>query len=282
MTFVQVLVNGVVLGAFFALMAVGLTLIFGVLRVINFTHGVMFMLGAYGTWYATEQGVPYLVAVLVSALTVAAFSALVELLVLRRFRGMLIEGAVVAIALAVLIQNLANEVIPLSPKSVDTPFPGTVSMHGVVLGWHRIFLFGMACVLIFGLALFVRRSRTGRAMRALQQNPYAAELQGIRADFVAPAVFAIGGGLAALAGGLIAPVQQLLPGIGDAPLLASFVVVVLGGLGSIGGTLVAAMMIGLTQSAATTYWTGPAAVALSFLLAIAVLVVRPKGLFGNE
>jgi branched-chain amino acid transport system permease protein len=119
-------------------------------------------------------------------------------------------------------------------------------------------------------------------MRALQQNPYAAELQGIRADFVAPAVFAIGGGLAALAGGLIAPVQQLLPGIGDAPLLASFVVVVLGGLGSIGGTLVAAMMIGLTQSAATTYWTGPAAVALSFLLAIAVLVVRPKGLFGNE
>ncbi|MCW3021885.1 MAG: transporter permease [Conexibacter sp.] len=282
MTFVQVLVNGVVLGAFFALMAVGLTLIFGVLRVINFTHGVMFMLGAYGTWYATEQGVPYLVAVLVSALAVAAFSALVELLVLRRFRGMLIEGAVVAIALAVLIQNLANEVIPLSPKSVDTPFPGTVSMHGVVLGWHRIFLFGMACVLIFGLALFVRRSRTGRAMRALQQNPYAAELQGIRADFVAPAVFAIGGGLAALAGGLIAPVQQLLPGIGDAPLLASFVVVVLGGLGSIGGTLVAAMMIGLTQSAATTYWTGPAAVALSFLLAIAVLVVRPKGLFGNE
>jgi branched-chain amino acid transport system permease protein len=282
MTFVQVLVNGVVLGAFFALMAVGLTLIFGVLRVINFTHGVMFMLGAYGTWYATEQGVPYLVAVLVSALTVAAFSALVELLVLRRFRGMLIEGAVVAIALAVLIQNLANEIIPLSPKSVDTPFPGTVSMHGVVLGWHRIFLFGMACVLIFGLALFVRRSRTGRAMRALQQNPYAAELQGIRADFVAPAVFAIGGGLAALAGGLIAPVQQLLPGIGDAPLLASFVVVVLGGLGSIGGTLVAAMMIGLKQSAATTYWTGPAAVALSFLLAIAVLVVRPKGLFGNE
>jgi len=282
MTFVQVLVNGVVLGAFFSLMAVGLTLIFGVLRVINFTHGVMFMLGAYGTWYGTELGIPYLVAVLLSALAVAALGAAIELLVLRRFRGLLIEGAVVAIALAVLIQNLTNEIIPLSPKSVGSPFPGTADVGGVVLAWHRVFLFGMACVLIAGLAIFVRRTRTGRAMRALQQNPYAAELQGIRSDVVAPAVFAIGAGLAALAGGLIAPVQQLLPGIGDAPLLASFVVVVLGGLGSIGGTLFAAMLIGLTQSATTTYWTGPAAVALSFLLAIAVLVVRPKGLFGDD
>jgi branched-chain amino acid transport system permease protein len=281
MTFVQVLVNGVILGAFFSLMAVGLTLIFGVLRVINFTHGVMFMLGAYGTWYATDRGVPYLGAVVVAALGVAVLGGVIEVAVLRRFRGLLIEGAVVAIALSILIQNLTNEVIPLAPQAVDSPFGGTLDAGGVIVAWHRLFLFGAACVLIAGLAVFVRRTATGRAMRALQENPYAAELQGVRADVIAPIVFAIGGGLAGLAGGLIAPVQQLLPGIGDAPLLASFVVVVLGGLGSVAGTLVAAMLIGLTQSAATTYWTGPAAIALSFLLAIAVLVVRPNGLRGN-
>lgn len=282
MTFVQVLVNGVVLGAFFSLMAVGLTLIFGVLRVINFTHGVMFMLGAYTTWWAVDNGVPYLVAVLLAALAVGAFGAVLELLILRRFRGLLIEGAVVAIALAILIQNLANHVVPLSPQTVSSPFTGALEVEGVVLSWNRAFLFAIACVLIAALAVFVRSTRLGRSMRAMQQNPYAAGLQGIRPDVVAPLTFAIGAGLAGLAGGLISPVQQLLPGMGDGPLLTSFVVVVLGGLGSVSGTLVAAMMIGLTESAATTYWSAPAAVAVSFLLAIAVLVVRPRGLFGYE
>ncbi|MBS1886457.1 MAG: branched-chain amino acid ABC transporter permease [Actinobacteria bacterium] len=271
-----------VLGAFFSLMAVGLTLIFGVLRVVNFTHGVMFMLGAYATWYLNKQGAPYLVAVALGGLSVGLFGVLLEIVVLRRFRGLLIEGAVVAIALAILLQNLALQVIPLSPQSVPTPFEGTAHLGGVYIAWQRIFIVVVAVVLIAGLSLFIKRSRFGRSVRALQQNPQAAELQGIRPDLVAPLVFGVGATLAGLAGGLIVPVQQLLPTIGEGPLLDSFVVVVLGGLGSVEGTLIAAMLIGLAQSATTTYWTEPASIAVSFLIAIAVLVVRPQGLLGNE
>lgn len=280
--FTQVLVNGIVLGAFFSLMAVGLTLIFGVLRVVSFVHGVLFMLGAYTTWVLTKHGVPYLPAVLGAGLAVGMFGALLELTVFRRFRGMLVEGAVVAIALAILIQNLANQVIPLSPQSVSTPFEGSAHVGGVYVAWHRVFVVIVAVALIAGLALFIKRHRFGRAIRALQQNPHAAELQGIRPDLVGPLVFGMGAMLAGLAGGLIVPVQQLLPEIGEAPLLDSFVVVVLGGLGSVEGTLIAAMLIGIAQSATSTYWTAPAAVTVSFVIAIAVLVVRPQGLLGDE
>lgn len=280
--FTQVLINGIVLGALFSLMAVGLTLIFGVLRVVNFTHGVMFMIGAYTTWALTEHGVPYLGAILLAGLAVGLLGVVLEVSILRRFRGMLVEGAVVAIALAILIQNLAIQVIPLSPQSVSTPFEGTAQFGGVYIAWQRVFIVFVAVALIFCLALFIKRSKAGRSIRALQQNPHAAELQGIRPDFVAPMVFGVGAALAGLAGGLIVPVQELLPSIGEGPLLDSFVVVVLGGLGSVEGTLIAAMLIGLAQSATTTYWSASSAITVSFLIAIAVLVVRPRGLMGNE
>jgi branched-chain amino acid transport system permease protein len=283
MTLLQVLVNGVVLGSIFALMAVGLTLIFGILRVINFTHGVLFMLGAYGAWLLHERwSLPYLAAVPLNAASVGALGALIELAILRRFRGMLVEGAVVALALAVLIQNAVVLAAPSAPQSVSTPFTGALEVEGVVFSWHRMFVLVLACVLIVGLARFVQGARVGMGIRALQQDPYAAQLQGIEPRLIAPLVFAVGAAFAGLAGALIAPLQQVLPSAGDQPLLASFVVVVLGGLGSVGGTFAAAMVIGLVQSGVTTYWTEPAAVAMSFLLAIAVLVVRPQGLFGNE
>lgn len=282
MTLIEVIVNGIILGAFFSLMAVGLTLIFGVLGMINFTHGILFMLGAYCTWFLhTQHGVSYLLAVPLAAIAVGLFGSAIELGVLSRFRGRLVEGAVVSIALAALIQNLAIQVLPVNPESVSSPFTGALDVSGVVVPWHQVFLLVVACVLIAGLTVLVKFTRIGRAIRALQQDPYAARLQGVQVTFIAPLVFGIGAALAALAGGLIVPVEELLPGIGDAPLLAAFVVVILGGLGSVEGTLVAAMLIGVTQSAVTTYWTAPAAVAVSFAVAVAVLVVRPQGLFGR-
>jgi branched-chain amino acid transport system permease protein len=282
MTFVQVLINGVVLGSTFALMAVGLTLIFGILRVINFTHGVLFMLGAYATWFMeTHAGIPYLICVPLAALAIGVFGIGLEFLVLRRFRGMLVEGAVVAIAMATVIQNAAVLVLPSTPQTLTTPFDGTIASHGVVLSTQRAFIVVAAFALLAGLALVISRTRFGRAIRALEQNVYAARLQGIEPDRVAPVVFGIGAMLAGLAGALIAPLQALMPGAGDQPLLASFVVVVLGGMGSVGGTLVAALTIGIVQSGTTTYWTAPAAVATSFALAIIVLVIRPQGFFGD-
>jgi branched-chain amino acid transport system permease protein len=283
MTFVQTLVNGVVLGSLFALMAVGLTLIFGILRVINFAHGVLFMLGAYGVWVLHERvDVPYVLAVVVSALGVGAVGGVLELTVMRRFRGLLVEGAIVAISLAVLVQNAVVLAAPSAPQSVSTPFTGAADVSGVILGWQRLFVLASACMLIGALAWTVRRTRVGIGIRALQQDPYAARLQGIEPNVIAPVVFTVGAALAGLAGALIAPLQQVVPSMGDQPLLASFVVVVLGGLGSVGGTFAAAMAIGVVQSVVTTYWSEPAAVAVSFLVAIAVLVVRPRGLFGDE
>lgn len=281
MNFAQVLTNGIVLGAILALMAVGLTLIFGILRVINFTHGVLYMLGAYATFILAQWDVPYLLAVPIAAVAVGLIGIVFELGILSRFRGSLVEGAVVTLALAVIVQNVVVLIAPAAPKGIFSPFEGSVSFAGVTLSVHRVFVFVTSLLIVIALTLLVNRSRFGQSIRALQQDAYAARLQGIEQRIVAPGVFGLGAALAGLSGALIAPIQQIQPGIGDQTLLSSFVVVVVGGLGSVSGTFAAAILIGVVQSVVTSYWSAPAAVAVGFAMAITVLVVRPNGIFGH-
>ncbi|GAA1790263.1 branched-chain amino acid ABC transporter permease [Actinomadura chokoriensis] len=267
-SFLQMLFNGLSLGATLALIAVGLTMVFGVLHVVNFAHGVLFMFGAYTTYFVVE------------VLEQSYFAALAAT-VFRRFQGLLLEGAIAGILLALLLENLALVWFGASPKNVAGPFTDVVALGGVYLEAQRMLIIAIAVVLVTALHLFVTRTRHGRALRATQQDPFAARLQGIAVRRVMIMTFAIGGALAGAAGALVAPQQVLLPSMGQPPLLLAFVIVIVAGMGSVKGSLIVAVAIGLLQSAISTYWVPEAAVWSSFAVALCFLALRPRGVFGN-
>jgi branched-chain amino acid transport system permease protein len=283
MQIAQVLVNGISYAASLALVAIGLTIVFGVLRVVNFAHGALFMLGAYATYYITASFKwNYFLAIIGAALVVGLISAFVAAALFSRYRGLLLEGAVMSIALALLITNLGWLEFSAVPRTVNSPIDDVINLGGVHILVHRLFIIVLTAVLLVALQFFVKRSRMGRAMRAVQQDPHAARLQGIKVDQVVVLTFAIGGVLAGIAGALVAPTQTLQPSMGEQPLLFAFVVIILGGMGSIPGAVLASLVLGLTESTTSTYWTPQAATWLSFSLVIVALAIRPKGLLGHE
>jgi len=283
MEIAQVLVNGISYAASLALVAIGLTIVFGVLRVVNFAHGALFMLGAYATYYITASFKwNYFLAIIGAALVVGLISAFAAAALFSRYRDLLLEGAVMSIALALLITNLGWLQFSAVPRTVKSPIDDVIDIGGVRVLVQRLFIIVLTAALLVGLQFFVKRSRMGRAMRAVQQDPHAARLQGIKVDQVVVLTFAIGGVLAGIAGALVSPTQTLQPSMGEQPLLLAFVVIILGGMGSIPGAVLASLVLGLTQSTTSTYWTPQAATWLSFSLVIAVLAIRPKGLLGHE
>jgi branched-chain amino acid transport system permease protein len=280
----QVAFDGIAFGAALALVSVGLTLVFGILRVVNFAHGVMFMLGAYVTYYLTARaGVSYFIAVVAAGGALALGSAGVAGTVFRRFRGLQLEGAIAAIALALMLESLALVVFGGQAKQVNSPFSSSVlDVGGVRIADQKLFVIVVAIAVIVALRWFVSATRYGRALRAVQQDPDTARLQGIDVDRMTVLAFSIGGALAGFAGALVAPQQALFPSMGSAFLLLAFVVIILGGMGSVVGALVAALLVGLLQSAVATYWLPQATTWTSFAMVLLLLTMRPQGLFGTE
>jgi branched-chain amino acid transport system permease protein len=274
--------NGLSFGATLALMALGLTLVFGILRIVNFAHGVLFMFGAYTTYFVVESlHTSYFLGVVAAAAASGALAVVLSLTVFRRFKGLLLEGAIAAIMLALFLESAAIIVFKPVPRNVGGAFDSVVDFGGVHLVVQRLFIIAVAVVVVALLQVFVARSRQGRALRAVQQDAFVARLQGISVDRTMVLTFAIGGMLAGVAGALVAPEQVLLPTMGTAPLLLAFVIVILGGLGSVKGGLVASVLIGLMQSGVATYWTPEAATWTSYIAALAILTFRPTGLFGH-
>lgn len=279
---VQVIVNGLTAGAMLALMSIGLTLIFGILSVVNFVHGVIFMLGAYLTIYFTqEMGANYFASLLFAMILSGLLGIILELAFFSRFRGKILEGAVFAVALALSFEAVAFEVFGGAPRGVQAPFPGVINLSGVIINKHRFFVVLASLFIVAVLHAFVRYTRYGRAMRAVQQDAYAAQLQGIISTRIAILTFALGAALAGVAGGLVAPLQLALPDMGTFPLLLAFVVIIVGGMGSIAGAFWAALGVGLVQSIVTTFWAPQAVIGVTFFIAMLVLAVRPTGLAGH-
>ena len=278
----QVIFNGLSYGATLALIALGLTLVFGILRIVNFAHGVLYMFGAYTTYFMVESlHAGYLLGVVAAAAASSAFAVVMALVVFRRFKGLLLEGAIAAIVLALLLESIALVFFKPIPRIVKGPFDGVLQIGGVYLVVQRIFIIAVTVAVVVGLQVFVGGSRLGRALRAVQQDPFVARLQGISVDRAMVLTFALGGALAGLAGALVAPTQVLEPTMGESPLLFAFVIVILGGLGSVKGGLYASVLVGLMTSFISTYWTPEAATWTSFALALAILAIRPTGLFGH-
>jgi branched-chain amino acid transport system permease protein len=279
----QVIANSIVLGLTLALMAIGLTLIYGILLVVNFAHGEFYMLGGVALYYVMDAAnMGYWVSAILAIAVVGVLGWILEVLVFRRFHGDLIGGCIAAIALMLAIQSITWEVFGPRTRTVEAPVHGTLTILGAVVSSERLLIAVVSLVTILGLAWFIKYARLGKAMRAVSEDSEAARVQGIPAMRISALAFGIATGLAALAGVLVAPTTFVNPAMGSIPLTFAFIVVIIGGMGSVMGSFIASMIIGFQQNLTALWWGSQYSIAVAFLLAIIVLVVSPKGLMGHD
>ena len=276
--------EGTVMAAVLALTAVGLSLVFGVMRVVNVAHGAFFMLGAMLAWTIGNVGGPdwvgFVLALAIAPVIVAGIAILADRLVLRRL-GYAPEPTIVAtIGILYMLEWAALEFFGPSPRPVATPFEWRISLPWFGYSAYKLAVVGLCATLLAVVWLGLTRTRAGLIMRATQLDRETAQAFAIPVERVYMAVFGLGAGLAALAGVLVVPTQQAYYLMGHDPLLYSFIVVILGGLGSLKGTVIAAVIVGLSDGIISTIWEPTLAKIIATLAVAMVLVFRPQGLFG--
>ncbi|MEH7249039.1 branched-chain amino acid ABC transporter permease [Neobacillus niacini] len=288
-TFLQYVLNGLVIGSGYTLLALGLSLIFAVMKTVNFAHGELYMLGAYVTYTMIESfHIPFLVALPMSMIILAAFGGLLERFVFRplandkdRHKEMT-NQFIVSLGLVIFFQYAASLIWGPDPQKMTTPFSGIVLRVGeVTITFERLLIVIMAVVLILGLYFLIQKTTLGMAMRAVALDRDTANLMGVKVSKVSTLSFSIGTALAAAAGGLMGPVFMVAPGMGAALIMKAFVVIILGGLGSVFGTIAGGLLLGITESLVGAYWLNQYTDPIGFLLIIVLLMVKPTGLFGK-
>jgi len=278
----QGLAIGVLTGILYVLVALGLTLIYGILHIVNFAHGEIYMLGAMGVFYLqVVAGLPFAVTLVLIVVGSLLLGAVVERAFFRSLRGQWLQLVVASVGISLVIQSVAWIAFGIQEKSVPSYLPGIVEVLGVRLPRERLLAAGVGLVLVAVLYLLVYRTKAGLAMRAIEEDEETARMLGVNADRVATLSVALGFVLAALAGAFVAPIYSLNPGMGLEPILMSFIIIIVGGLGSITGTVLAGLLVGVLQSVGAVMFGAEAAYGLVFVAMIAVLVLRPAGLLGR-
>lgn len=279
------LMEGLVKAAVLALTAVGLSLVFGVMRVVNVAHGAFFMLGAVLAW-AVAQHVPgppalgWLAAVVIAPLIVAALAAAADVTVLKRLNYDPEATIVATIGLLYIFEQVALSTFGPDARPVPAPFTLRLQLPWFGFSGYKLFVVVVTLAILLAVWWFMTRTRAGLVMRATQVDRQTARAFGINVDRVYAGVFALGAALAALAAVLLVPISQAQYLMGGDPLLLSFIVVIIGGLGSLRGTLVAALIIGLSDGVISMFWSPTLAKIIATGAVAMVLVFRPQGLFG--
>jgi branched-chain amino acid transport system permease protein len=280
----QHLVNTAILGGTYALLGIGLTLIFGIMRVVNFTHGELYSFGAYAVFaLAMVLGLNFFAALAMAVLGGIVLGALIELVLLRPMRGADIDTTMlVMIGAWIVMQNTEMLAWGGVAKAIVTPFPEVPLVIGPVsLSWLRLFVLAMALALIGATYLLINRTKLGKAMRATFQDADTAALMGVNINRIYTATFALGSGLAAAAGALLGPVFLAVPTMGDLAALKSFAIVILGGLGSITGAALGGFILAFAEELGAGYISSGYRDAMGFIIIILVLMFRPTGLFAR-
>ena len=283
--FLQHCLNALMLGSTYALLGIGLTLIFGIMKVVNFTHGELYAFGAY-MMYALVMlaGVNFFVALPLAIALGVLLGGAIELVLLRRLRGADIDTTMlVMIGAWIALQNSEQLAWTGVAKSINTPFPAAPLVIGAVsVAWNRVFVLVIALVLIGVTYLVINRTKLGRAMRATFQDRDTAALMGVQIGSIHTATFALGSGLAAAAGALLGPVFVAYPSMGDLAATKAFAIVILGGLGSIAGATVGGFILALVEELGAGYVSSGYRDAMGFVLIIVILLFRPTGLFARK
>lgn len=278
----QIVVNGVMAGVVYMLMALGFTLIFGIMRVVNFAHGEFYMLAAYTVYVlAALLGLNYFLALAIAAVVVGVLGVVLERVLYRPMLGKELNGMIMALAVSITLQALALIVFGPLDQSVPRPVSGVWRLGDVVLSLDRLLVAACALTVLGLFYVFLQHSRTGLAMRAVAQDEPIASVLGVRPHRIHSAAFGLGSMLAALAGGLMAPIYTVTPYMGELPMLKAFVIVILGGLGSIPGAVLGGLLIGLTESVFATLINTVVASIVSFAIVVVIIAVRPQGLLGQ-
>jgi len=285
MMLISQLINGVVLGSVYALLSLGLTMIFGILGIVNFAQGELYMLGAYvGFFLIVMQKVPFLLALLISMLVMRVFGLLIERFPFRPIQEKADENMILAtVGLSVFLMNGAILLFGADPRRVETPFSDLfIHLGAFSISMQRILVFTVTVVLIILLTFIIRKTRMGKAMRACQQDLNAARIVGIDTKRVSMVTCFIGSALAAAAGVLIAPLFLVSPVMGLKVIAKAFVIVILGGLGNVAGAIMGGFIIGIAENLTAGFISSDLKDIVPFTILILILLLRPQGIFGKQ
>jgi branched-chain amino acid transport system permease protein len=280
----QVLLNGLVVGSGYALIAVGHTMIFGLMKLVNFSHGELYMLGAYFVFsWMHLTGMPYLPALALGVVIAFGFGAGIDRFLFKRIRGAHMDtSALLTIGMSLLFANLARIIWGAQPRNIPSDLKSSsFELLGIMITPSRLFVILLTMVAITALHLTLKHTRLGIAFRATFQNPEAALLVGIDVNRIYTMNTAIGTGLAALAGGMLGMVYGIEPSMGIRAVGIAWIVVVTGGAGSFVGAISIGYLLGLIENLGAAYVSTEYKDAIGFLLLIVVLLYRPQGLFGK-
>lgn len=292
--FVSLLITGLIMGIIYALMALGLTLIFSILNVINFAHGEFYMIGGYAAYLLLQvfTGIHPLIMVPVAGMIAALAGIVFEIGFLRPMHDERIArpaeyAVLITFGLSFFLQNLALATLGPYPHAPRSFFEGSVQMGPVSVSADRLTASILSLLLLGLLLLLINRTWIGKALRAVSQDKQAAAVVGINADVMNTVAFALGVGLAAVAGALLAPVFSITPDVGAVPAIRSYIIIVLGGMGSIPGSILGGLVIGLVESFGAGYFPDPSRAlnyktAFGLIIFALVLLLRPRGFFGRK
>jgi branched-chain amino acid transport system permease protein len=283
--FLQLLANGLVSGTFYALSALGLTLVFGLMRVVNFAHGELYVMGGLLGWALTDiAGLNFFVTLVIVVVALGIAGYLIDRLLITRVRGQGEEPTILlTIGLSIFLSNTALLIVGTVPETVVSPFQNKPLFLGpVVITQSRLVLVAICAALILAVNLLIQKTTLGRAMRATFQDPMAAQLAGIRTSHIYGFTLALGAALAGSAGMLLGSIYVVQATIGGVISLKAFVVVILGGMGSFAGAIVGGLILGVSEALWGGYIATGYVDAIGFGLVIVMLLVRPYGLFSKH
>ena len=279
------LMLGLVNGSFYAMLSLGLAVIFGLLGVVNFAHGALYMLGAYVAWFSMDRwGVSYWWALLLGPLVVGAVGALIERTLLKRLYKLdPLYGLLLTFGLALIIQGVFQQYYGSSGQDYSSPdaLQGATNLGFMMLPNYRGWVIAVSLVVCFGTWFLIERTRLGALLRAGTENPALVQAFGVNVPLMVTLTYAGGAALAGLAGVLAAPVIQVSPLMGSNLIIVVFAVVVIGGMGSILGSIVTGLALGLIEGLTRVFYPEASGIVVFVIMAL-VLMVRPAGLFGKE
>ncbi len=279
----QILIQGLLLSGLYALIAMGFTLIFSVGRVLNLAYGAYLLIGGYVYFYFAQQlGLPKVAGVLLAAIVGCVMGLLKYRLIVIPLKGNHVAVEISTLILAVVMQSAVILVFGDSSKILLPIIPGVERVAGAAIPYSNLFAAVASWVILIGLYMFVRNTHTGRAMQAVSMDAKGAAISGIDTDRINMITWAISGMLGAVAGVFFASYTQLSPSMWVAPLIIAVAVVIVGGIGSIIGTLIVAHIVGFMEIIVSAWIAPELRGVFTMILIITVLIVRPRGLFGRE
>jgi len=276
-------VNGFSAGWIYVLVALGLTLVFGIMRTVQFAHGEVYMLGSHAIFFAcVVLGINIIGAFGIAVVALFILGMLMERLLFRRFRGQIEPSIIVAIGLILLFQTTAVVTFGADEKHIPRFIQGVLVIGGLRIAWDRVLSVIVGAGIMLALYAFIKGTKMGQAMIATSQDMDAATLQGVNVNRISSVSMGIGSALAAVAGGIMGSIFTVEPFMGSFAITKGLAVIILGGLGSIGGAVIGGLILGLVDGVVSLYSSSTMASIVGFALIVLILIVKPSGLMGGD